>query len=131
MDSWDEILTLHVSCARCHEYNGTNGTWNNTPAGAVVDATGCPSDEDSDGVLDGIDQCPGTPAGREVDSAGCGEFEAALAQGRLILSGVQFEFNSADIKDESQADLDRAAAAIRGAIANRPGRSLNARSEFW
>jgi outer membrane protein OmpA-like peptidoglycan-associated protein len=96
----------------------------NTPSGAVVDANGCPSDEDGDGVLDGIDQCPGTPAGREVDAAGCGEFEAALAQGRLILSGVQFEFNSADIKEESQADLDRAAAAIRSAIANRPGISI-------
>jgi OOP family OmpA-OmpF porin len=96
----------------------------NTPSGAVVDANGCPSDEDGDGVVDGIDQCPGTPAGREVDAAGCGEFEAALAQGRLILSGVQFEFNSADIKEESQGDLDRAATAIRSAIANRPGISI-------
>jgi len=96
----------------------------NTPSGAVVDATGCPTDSDGDGVLDGIDQCPGTPAGREVDAAGCGEFEAALAQGRLVLSGVQFEFNSSDIKDESMADLDRAAAAIRSSIANRPGISI-------
>jgi OOP family OmpA-OmpF porin len=96
----------------------------NTPSGAVVDATGCPTDADGDGVLDGIDQCPGTPAGREVDAAGCGEFEAALAQGRLVLSGVQFEFNSSDIKDESTADLDRAAAAIRSSIANRPGISI-------
>ncbi|MFQ5529916.1 MAG: outer membrane beta-barrel protein, partial [Gemmatimonadota bacterium] len=89
-----------------------------TPSGAVVDATGCPTDSDGDGVLDGIDKCPGTPAGREVDADGCGEFEAALAQGRLVLTGVQFEFNSADIKEESQADLDRAATAIRSAIAN-------------
>ncbi len=96
----------------------------NTPAGAVVDATGCPTDSDGDGVLDGIDQCPGTPAGREVDAEGCGEFEAALAEGRLVLTGVQFEFNSSDIKDESKGDLDRAAAAIRGAIANRPGISI-------
>ena len=95
-----------------------------TPSGAVVDANGCPTDSDGDGVFDGIDQCPGTPAGREVDADGCGEFEAALAEGRLVLSGVQFEFNSSDIKDESMAELGRAAAAIRNSIANRPGISI-------
>ncbi|MDH3298808.1 MAG: OmpA family protein, partial [Gemmatimonadota bacterium] len=96
----------------------------NTPAGAVVDATGCPMDSDGDGVLDGIDKCPGTPAGRAVDADGCGEFQAALAQGRLVISGVQFEFNSADLKEESTAALTRAAGAIRNAIANRPGISI-------
>ena len=33
------------------------------PKGATVDAAGCPQDSDGDGVLDGLDQCPGTPAG--------------------------------------------------------------------
>ena len=42
-----------------------------TPAGAVVDAAGCPSDADNDGVFDGIDQCAETPAGVVVDAAGC------------------------------------------------------------
>src|SRR6266566_4425818 len=42
-----------------------------TPAGARVDATGCPVDSDADGVPDGIDQCPGTPAGVHVDAKGC------------------------------------------------------------
>jgi len=42
-----------------------------TPAGAVVDATGCPRDSDGDGVYDGIDQCPGTPPGATVDGTGC------------------------------------------------------------
>jgi hypothetical protein len=28
------------------------------PKGATVDALGCPSDTDGDGVLDGIDKCP-------------------------------------------------------------------------
>src|SRR2546429_99415 len=42
-----------------------------TPAGAHVDATGCPVDSDADGVPDGIDQCPGTPAGAHVDAKGC------------------------------------------------------------
>jgi outer membrane protein OmpA-like peptidoglycan-associated protein/opacity protein-like surface antigen len=42
-----------------------------TPAGARVDARGCPLDDDKDGVPDGIDQCPGTPAGARVDARGC------------------------------------------------------------
>lgn len=95
-----------------------------TPAGAVVDATGCPSDSDGDGVLDGIDKCPGTPAGREVDAEGCGEFEAALAQGRLILRDVNFAFNSFVLAQDSQDNLDRVAVALRTAIANRPGISI-------
>ncbi|PYO36608.1 MAG: hypothetical protein DMD74_03660 [Gemmatimonadetes bacterium] len=43
----------------------------NTPMGAHVDARGCPSDADQDGVSDGIDQCPGTPANAKVDAKGC------------------------------------------------------------
>src|SRR5690242_11855 len=41
-----------------------------TPAGASVDARGCPSDSDGDGVPDGIDRCPTTVAGASVDSRG-------------------------------------------------------------
>ena len=43
----------------------------NTPSGATVDVRGCPSDSDNDGVPDGIDACPDTPAGTKVDSRGC------------------------------------------------------------
>ncbi len=43
----------------------------NTPAGATVDSRGCPTDSDSDGVPDGIDTCPGTPANTQVDAKGC------------------------------------------------------------
>jgi outer membrane protein OmpA-like peptidoglycan-associated protein/opacity protein-like surface antigen len=42
-----------------------------TPAGALVDANGCPIDSDHDGVYDGIDQCPNTPSGATVDARGC------------------------------------------------------------
>jgi OOP family OmpA-OmpF porin len=42
-----------------------------TPKGATVDAKGCPSDSDGDGVLDGLDQCPGTPKGATIDEKGC------------------------------------------------------------
>ncbi len=59
---------------------GDNSNGNNpdsclaTPAGEVVDATGCSSsqlDDDLDGVTNNNDACPSTPAGQSVDSAGC------------------------------------------------------------
>lgn len=43
----------------------------NTPAGAIVDSTGCPVDSDKDGVADGLDKCPNNPAGALVDNTGC------------------------------------------------------------
>jgi len=43
----------------------------NTPAGATVDKTGCPTDADGDGVFDGIDQCATTPSRAKVDVRGC------------------------------------------------------------
>jgi outer membrane protein OmpA-like peptidoglycan-associated protein len=42
-----------------------------TPAGAQVDETGCPSDSDADGVPDGVDRCANTPPGAEVNATGC------------------------------------------------------------
>src|SRR6266540_4090554 len=42
-----------------------------TPAGAVVDAVGCPSDSDRDKVYNGLDACPNTVEGAEVDARGC------------------------------------------------------------
>ena len=42
-----------------------------TPAGAVVDARGCPSDSDRDKVYNGLDACPNTVDGAEVDARGC------------------------------------------------------------
>jgi outer membrane protein OmpA-like peptidoglycan-associated protein len=42
-----------------------------TPTGAQVDGTGCPSDSDADGVPDGVDRCAITALGADVDSTGC------------------------------------------------------------
>ncbi len=42
----------------------------NTPAGAVVDATGAPVDTDKDGVFDGLDKSPSTPGGAKVTPDG-------------------------------------------------------------
>jgi outer membrane protein OmpA-like peptidoglycan-associated protein len=43
----------------------------NTALGALVDAAGCAQDTDADNIADGIDKCPDTPAGVLVDAAGC------------------------------------------------------------
>jgi OOP family OmpA-OmpF porin len=93
----------------------------NTPRGAAVDARGCPMDTDGDGVYDGIDQCPGTPAGAEVDANGCTVFQAGLAAGEIVLEGIQFRVNSAELTEASQATLDVVGAAIVGAAAQEPG----------
>jgi len=42
-----------------------------TPIGCWVDEWGCPKDSDSDGVCDGLDRCPNTPIGCPVDASGC------------------------------------------------------------
>ena len=42
----------------------------NTPAGAVVSATGVPLDGDGDGIFDGLDKDPKTPKGAKVDALG-------------------------------------------------------------
>lgn len=78
-----------------------------TPAGAKVDANGCELDSDGDGVVDSKDACPGTPAGTKVDAKGC-EVMAKV----ISLDGVFFHTNSAELKGESFAVLDSAAATL-------------------
>ena len=85
----------------------------NTPARAAVDARGCalPEDGDGDGVLDADDVCPNTPAGDPVDARGCPLlFEEGAT--RLILEGVRFESNSADLTPEARRVLDQVAASL-------------------
>jgi OOP family OmpA-OmpF porin len=89
-----------------------------TPAGWPVDVHGCPLDTDGDGVADGADKCPDTPRGAEVDADGCpkaarlfvpdekGEVKA------LVLEGVTFEDNSAQLTPGSRATLDGVAASL-------------------
>lgn len=68
-----------------------------TPAGVSVNANGCPIDSDNDGVPDYRDQCPGTPAGAAVNSLGCPD--------ALVLEGVNFEFDSARLTTDAQQVL--------------------------
>jgi outer membrane protein OmpA-like peptidoglycan-associated protein/outer membrane protein W len=78
----------------------------NTPPGVQVDAVGCPLDSDHDGVPDYLDKCPGTPPGLKVDAQGC-EIE------ELVLRGVNFRTNSAELEPESAEILDGVVAVLR------------------
>jgi len=84
----------------------------NTPRGATVDSRGCPLDGDGDGVPDGIDECPDTPAGVDVDENGCSVLEAAVIAGVVVFSNIEFAFDSYELTDASKTTLDEIANAI-------------------
>ena len=63
-------------------------------------------DDDGDGVLNSLDECPNTPAGAEVDSRGC-EIHAAL-------DATHFAFDSADLTGDAEAYLSGIAASLAG-----------------
>ncbi len=79
----------------------------NTPPGTKVDAKGCELDSDGDGIPDSLDKCPDTPKGERVDGTGC-PFNK-----EILLQGVKFANNSADLLPESSAVLDRAIATLK------------------
>jgi len=89
-----------------------------TPRGAKVDAYGCPLDEDHDGVYDGLDRCPGTRHGMKVDADGCDAPDKAPQlfdeqKKTLVLEGVNFETNRADLTADSVQALERVAASLK------------------
>lgn len=78
----------------------------NTPAGAAVNAQGCPLDTDGDGVFDYQDKCPATAASLKVDADGC---PMKLTQNVEIELHVNFDNNSAVVKSEYFAEIKRVA----------------------
>lgn len=74
----------------------------NTPAGAAVNAVGCP-DTDGDGFYDDVDQCPNTIKGALIDDVGCG----------YQLSGVQFGFDSDVLAPSAENLLDEVADRLK------------------
>ncbi|MBL8225406.1 MAG: OmpA family protein [Chromatiales bacterium] len=64
-----------------------------------------PVDSDGDGVVDGVDQCPGTPAGAKVDAQGC--------ETELTLKGVTFALNSATLTGQDQLLLNSVASILQ------------------
>jgi OOP family OmpA-OmpF porin len=112
-----------------------------TPAGAPVDASGCPlpQDDDGDGVVNENDKCPGTAPGKKVDAVGC-EIDAdddgdgilnsadqcpnsppgsrvnnvgCPFDRELLLQGVKFATNSAELLPESVPVLENAIATLK------------------
>lgn len=79
-----------------------------TPAGTTVGPDGCPLDSDGDGVIDDNDECPGTPPGVEVEANGCPKVGETL----MVLQGVNFAFDSAELTSEAKAKLDEAASTL-------------------
>jgi len=80
-----------------------------TPKGIKVDEKGCPPDSDGDGVPDYKDKCPNTPRGTEVDENGC----PPVGEELLILQGINFEFDSAQLTQESEDLLDGAVSTLQ------------------
>lgn len=68
-----------------------------------------PRDSDGDGVLDPNDECPGTPPNTEVDEKGC----PLEKQAPIVLKGVTFEFNSAQLTAQATSRLDNVVNALK------------------
>ena len=82
-----------------------------TALGTRVDRRGCVpkvGDSDQDGVLDDRDECPGTARRAKVDERGC-----TIVPKQLVLRGIRFKFDSADIEPESTTSLEDVAAGLR------------------
>jgi outer membrane protein OmpA-like peptidoglycan-associated protein len=66
------------------------------------------SDLDHDGVEDRADACPDTPEGSEVDARGC-----TILHREMVLIGIQFRLDSAEIEPSSERTLKQAAQALK------------------
>ncbi|MDX1433692.1 MAG: OmpA family protein, partial [Gammaproteobacteria bacterium] len=84
----------------------------NTPSGVAVDAAGCPLYTDADSVPDYLDQCPGTPSGVQVDDKGCPIVVAVAVEEVSIVTNINFDFDSAAIRDDAKPKLDRVIALM-------------------
>ena len=58
-------------------------------------------DQDGDGVLNDRDKCPGTADGTEVNEQGC-----AIIREKMVLPGINFALNSAEILPSSEHTLN-------------------------
>lgn len=110
------------------------------PEPVQVVALVAPVDTDGDGVNDDLDQCPGTAAGTEVDAAGCPKpepepepapacappapgqpitLEGCAAGDTVVLSGVNFDFDTARLTPNARTILDGVADALLAAPQNK------------
>ena len=77
-----------------------------------VEPEGCPiRDKDKDGIPDGVDKCidrPETDNGFEDDDGCPDEIPEEVREFSGIIQGIEFEFDSAEIRSVSKPVLDRA-----------------------
>ncbi len=80
------------------------------------------TDSDGDGVSDRFDKCPNTPAGTVVDGSGCPILFPEVVEVEKVstqkFSPIQFEFDSSVLKTSSYAELDRLSKDLRASGAN-------------
>lgn len=87
-----------------------------TPAGVKVDGQGCPVDSDGDGVPDYLDKCPTVPA---ATPDGCPAPAPAAAPEpsppakKLVLEGVNFDNDSAELRPDADEILGKAARVLK------------------
>ncbi len=73
-------------------------------------------DSDGDGVADRFDKCPNTPAGTVVDGSGCPiKFPETSSAVMGDYSPIQFEFDSYVLKTSSYPTLDKVSQDLRDA----------------
>lgn len=97
-----------------------------TPAGRKVDADGCELDRDGDGIVDGDDKCPdvyaktadGCPLPVAKPAEAKPDYSAATATPeaiprRLVLEGVNFNFDKSALRPEDIAIIDQNAADLK------------------
>lgn len=79
---------------------GVNFGGGTKPAPVAPVADVC-TDEDSDGVCDNVDKCPGTEANATVDSTGC----VVVAEAVRVELDVKFDFDKSVVKQDSYGDI--------------------------
>ncbi|MCB9600025.1 MAG: OmpA family protein [Sandaracinus sp.] len=120
-DSDDDGLTDGQEDANANgrrDGSETDPTLADTDAGGVPDGyevehgtdpnLAADDDQDRDGVLNPADQCPDTAEGTEVDARGC-----AIIRARMVLPGIEFGFDSAEILPASERTLNIALQILR------------------
>ena len=99
-----------------------------TPAGRKVNADGCELDRDGDGIVDGDDKCPDVyaktadgcplPVAAPVEAKPAADYSAspiapAAIPRRLVLEGVNFDYDKATLRPEDIAIIDQNAADLK------------------
>jgi OOP family OmpA-OmpF porin len=65
-------------------------------------------DEDNDGIMNAMDDCPNTPAGTAVNTRGC-----KLAAASIKVDNVQFKTGTDVLNNESRQILDNVAQTLK------------------